>query len=343
MRSGDGKWLALLVAVTLLLFADVLFFGDGFYVRDVIRDYLPTRAILHHIVSSGEFPLWNRFVSAGQPLAANPGFQTFYPGTWLIFLVGFPLGFHLEIVLHIALAACGMFLLLRSLELSRLSSLFGAVSFAFGGAVLSLTNLLPFLTSMAWWPLILLFARRTLGHGRRGDAAALALTLGMVFLAAEQSMLIQTAILLLSIAVSERGALRRTWRLALPACVLGLAIGAVQIVPALDLMRDSSRGRGVSYEDATSWSMPAMRPLELVEAHAFGRITDDGSQYRGAWRYQPPRLPLIFSLYCGLLVPLLALTGVSVRAPMAKWAVSLAAFSYFAAIGGHGPLIPVLF
>ena len=119
MRSGDGKWLALLVAVSLLLFAGVLLLGDGFYVRDVSRDYLPSRAILHQILSHGEFPLWNRFLSAGQPLAANPGFQTFYPGTWLVFLVGFPLGFHLEIVLHIALAAVGMFLLLRSLELSR--------------------------------------------------------------------------------------------------------------------------------------------------------------------------------------------------------------------------------
>ena len=161
------------------------------------------RSVLHSIVRSGEFPLWNRFLSAGQPLAANPGFQTFYPGTLLIFLVGFPLGFHLEIVLHIALAAVGMFLLLRSWTLSATASLFGAVSFAFGGAVLSLTNLLPFLTSIAWWPLIVLFARAMLRTGHRRHAAALALSLGMVFLAAEQSMLIQTAILLLMISLAS--------------------------------------------------------------------------------------------------------------------------------------------
>ena len=343
MRSGDGKWLALLVAVSLLLFAGVLLLGDGFYVRDVSRDYLPSRAILHQILSHGEFPLWNRFLSAGQPLAANPGFQTFYPGTWLIFLVGFPLGFHLEIVLHLALAAVGMFLLLRSLELTRPSALFGAVSFAFGGAVLSLTNLLPFLTSVVWWPLILLFGRRTARDGRRRDAAALALVVGMVFLAAEQSMLIQTAILLLSMAVSEREGLKRTWRPVLLACILGFVIGAVQIIPALDLMRDSSRGRGVSYEDATSWSMPAVRPLELLYPHAFGRITDDGSQYRGTRRYQPARVPLIFSLYGGLLLPLLVLTGVLMRARLWRWTLSLVAASYLVAIGSHGPIVPLLF
>ena len=321
----------------------MLLSGEGFYVRDVIRDYLPGRAILNSIVRGGEFPLWNRFLSAGQPLAANPGFQTFYPATWLIFLVGFPLGFHLEIVLHIALAAVGMFLLLRSLTLTTTASVFGALSFAFGGAVLSLTNLLPFLTSIAWWPLIMLFARGTLRTGQRRHAAALALSLGMLFLAAEQSMLIQTAILLLSIAISERAALRSRWPLAAIACVIGLAIGAVQIVPALDLVRDSSRGRGVAFEDAMSWSMPLVRPLELVEPHAFGRITDDGSQYRGAWRYQPPRVPLIFSLYCGLLMPLLVVAGMLVRVPLWKWTLTLIAISYALAIGSHGPVLPLLF
>ena len=343
MRSGDGKWLALLIAVPLLLFAGVLLSGEGFYVRDVIRDYLPSRAILQHILRRGEFPFWNRFLSAGQPLAANPGFQTFYPGTWLIALAGFPLGFHLEIVLHIALAAAGMFLLLRSLRLSIPSALFGAASFGFGGAVLSLTNLVPFLTSMAWWPLLLLFGGRVVRDGRRRDAAALALVLGMLFLAAEQSMLIQTAMLLLSIAVKERASLQRTWRIVLLACLLGFAIGSVQILPALDLMRDSSRGRGVSYEDATSWSMPAVRPLELVFPHAFGRITNEGSQYRGAWRYRPARVPLIFSLYCGLLVPLLVVTGLLLRMPMWKWTLSLTAVSYLVAIGSHGPIAPILF
>lgn len=344
MRRTDAAPVALLVALTLFLFAGVIQFGEGFYVRDVIRDYLPARAILHHLVTSGEFPLWNRFLSAGQPLAANPGFQTFYPGTWLVFLAGFPFGFHLEIVLHIALAAVGMFLLLRSMDCSSLAAMFGACSFAFGGCVLSLTNLLPFLTSIAWWPLLVLVARKALRTGARRDAAALAITVGMLVLAAEQSMLIQTAILLVSVGVSERATLaRHRWRLVLAACFVGLAIGAVQIVPALDLLRDSSRGRHVAYEDATSWSMPALRPLELADPHRFGRVTDDGSQYRGAWRYHPPRVPLIFSLYCGLLMPLLVVAGALRRVRLWKWALFLMALSYLLAIGSNGPLIPLLF
>src|SRR5579862_8730734 len=108
--STDAKLAALLAIAILLIFSDVLFLGTGFYVRDVIRDYLPSRFVLRSIVAAGDFPSWNRFYSAGQPLAANPGFQAFYPGTWLCLLPSFLFGFNLEILLHIALAATGMYL-----------------------------------------------------------------------------------------------------------------------------------------------------------------------------------------------------------------------------------------
>ena len=312
----DAKIAALLAVAVLLIFSDVLFLGTGFYIRDVIRDYLPSRFVLRGIVASGEFPAWNRFYSAGQPLAANPGFQVFYPGTWLCFLPNFLLGFNLEVLLHIALAASGMYLLLRSMALRIESALFGAITFSLGGAILSLTNLLPFLTSVAWWPWILMFARR-----RRFGAMAIAL--GMLLLAAEVSVIVQTAFLMMFV-------LRPLKRVAI-AVALALGIGAIAIVPALDLKRDTGRAGALTYEEGTAWSMPLVRPAELFYAHAFGRITDDGAQYSGRWRYHPPRLPLIFSIYCGLLVPLLAIAGVAMR--LQKWTWIAIVVSYLLATG----------
>jgi hypothetical protein len=326
--SRDAKIAALLAIAILLLFADVLFLGAGFYVRDVIRDYLPSRFVLRSIVFAGEFPSWNPFYCGGQPLAANPGFQTFYPLTWLAFLPSFLFGFNFEIVVHVAIAAAGMYLLLRSMDLRVESSLFGALAFSLGGAVLSLTNLLPFLTSIAWWPWIVMFAR-----SRRWGW--LALTLAMLLLAGEQSMIVQTAILIACIAPRSN-----VPRLA-AAALLAFAIASVQIVPALDLKRDSGRANGLSYDDATAWSMPAIRPAELFYAHAFGRITDDGAEYRGAVRYRPPRMPLILSIYCGLLVPILAIGGAAMR--LEKWTWIAIPVSYLLAIGSNGPLIPLLY
>src|ERR1700719_2336981 len=95
--STDAKIAVLRAIAILLIFSDVLFLRTGFYVRRVIRDYLPSRFVLRSIVAEGDFPSWNRFYSAGQPLAANPGFQAFYPGTWLCLLTRFLFGFNLQI------------------------------------------------------------------------------------------------------------------------------------------------------------------------------------------------------------------------------------------------------
>jgi hypothetical protein len=319
-RRADAKIVALLVFVVALFFADVFILGTGFYVRDVYRDYLPSRFVLRQAVLGGELPLWNRFYSAGQPLAANPGFQTFYPGTWLCLLPSFLLGFNLQIVLHVALAAAGMYLMLRDRGTGAEASIFGAIAFALGGAILSLTNLLPFLTSVAWWPLIAMFARRR-------SAGGLALTFGMLLLAAEQAVIAQTLILIVAAAwpINRRVVL---------GCLLAFGIAAVQLVPALDLMRDTARARRLSAEDAAAWRMPAVRPVELFYAHAFGRITDDGEQFRGAWRYTPPRVPLIFSIYCGALVPLLAIAGLVLRVRGWLSTTVLVLLSYALAIGG---------
>ena len=319
-RRADVKIVALLVFVVALFFADIFIFGSGFYVRDIYRDYLPSRFVLRQAVLGGELPLWNRFYSAGQPLAANPGFQTFYPGTWLCLLPSFLIGFNLQIVLHVALAAAGMYLMLRDRGTGPEASIFGAIAFALGGAILSLTNLLPFLTSVAWWPLIVMFARRR-------SAGGLALTFGMLLLAAEQAVIVQTLILIAAAAwpINRRVVL---------GCLLAFGIGAVQLVPAIDLIRDTARARRLSAGDAKAWSMPAVRPAELFYAHAFGRITDDGEQYRGAWRYTPPRVPRIFSIYCGLLVPLLAIAGLIMQTRGWLSTIVLVLLSYALAIGG---------
>src|SRR6059058_3228124 len=87
--STDAKIAALLAVAVALVFSDVLFLGNGFYIRDIYRDYLPSRFVLRTVLAGGEFPMWNRYWSAGQPLAANPGFQAFYPGTWLAFFRAF--------------------------------------------------------------------------------------------------------------------------------------------------------------------------------------------------------------------------------------------------------------
>src|SRR5450759_3658115 len=71
----------------------------------------------------------------------------------------------------------------------------GAMSFGLGGIYLSYVNLLPILFCAAWLPLTCLFVRRFLLRRNIRDFAAAALFLGLQFLVAEPTTVMQTGLL----------------------------------------------------------------------------------------------------------------------------------------------------
>ena len=154
--------LLLLALVPTIVFADVLFGFSTFFIRDITLYHFPGKHVLREIVLGGEFPYWSPYISAGQPLAANPVHQVFYPLTWLILLPDFVAGFNLLALTHVYVALFGMYALLRSMRLRREAAAFGALSYGLGGLMASLLNLFPLLYSGAWLPVTCLFARRFL-------------------------------------------------------------------------------------------------------------------------------------------------------------------------------------
>src|SRR5882762_11875167 len=116
-RRTDFLALGLLFLIATIFFADVLLGINELYMRDMTRYYYPTKQILRDVVQHGEFPYWNRYFSAGQPIAANPEHEVFYPLTWLILLPSYDLGYRLLILLHVYIGLFTMYALLRSMEI----------------------------------------------------------------------------------------------------------------------------------------------------------------------------------------------------------------------------------
>src|SRR3954451_16625750 len=144
-RRSDLLALALLFLIATISFADVLFGVNQLYMRDLTRYYYPAKQILRDVVQHGELPYWNRYFSAGQPIAANPEHEGFYPLTWLILLPSYDLGYRLHILTHIYIGLIAMYALLRSMEVRPYASFFGALSFGLAGIYHSYINLLPIL------------------------------------------------------------------------------------------------------------------------------------------------------------------------------------------------------
>ena len=346
-RRADTIAILTLALLGSLLFIDVLIGVNGFYMRDLTRYYYPTKQILRDIVLHGEFPYWNRFFSGGQPIAANPEHEVFYPLTWLILLPSYDLGFRLHILIHVYIGLLGMYALLRSMELRPFPAWFGATAWGLGGVYLSYINLLPILFCAAWLPLTCLFVRRFLLRRSVRDFALAALFLGLQFLVGEPTTVIQTGILIGMYALYRgwyavprvsKSITRVIWIAFLSAAAF--AVGAAQMLPALDHVHDSARSRPFDFDLVSAWSMPWAKFGEIVYPNILGRISVDRVMwYWGGGLYTGMGSPFLFSIYAGILVIALAVGGAFVRPRGGRLVLILCLVSALLALGGHTPLL----
>jgi Bacterial membrane protein YfhO len=358
-RRHDLIAVAILALIATVLFADVLFGINNFYMRDLTRYYYPTKQALREVVMNGEFPYWNRYFSAGQPIAANPEHEVFYPLTWLILLPSYHVGYCLHILVHIYIGLIGMYALLRSMELRIPASFIGALSFGIGGLYLSYVNLLPILFCAAWLPLTCLYVRRFMLRPTLRDFALASLFLGLQFLVGEPTTVMQTGFLIgmyalyrgwyaardhgegIGAAVPEM--LARVVFIALIS-IAAIAVGAAQMIPAVDHVGESARSRPFDFTLVSAWSLPWAKLAEVIYPNVLGHISIDRVMwYWGGGLYPGMGSPFLFSIYNGLLITALAIAGFFVRARGARFVLILILFSLALALGGHTPILRLMY
>src|SRR5213075_2805070 len=124
----------------------------------------------------------------------------------------------------------------------------------------------------------------------------------------------------------------------------GFAIGAVQMLPALDHVRDSARSRPFDFDLVSAWSMPWAKFGEIVYPNILGHISLDRVMwYWGGGLYTGMGSPFLFSVYVGLAVIALAVGGLFTRPRGARFLLIVFALSSLLALGGHTPLLKWLF
>ena len=338
---NDRRSALLLVALIVAAFFDVLFLGRGFYRGDLFVYHFPMKKVVRDLTFLEGLPHWNPAYHGGQPLAANPAYELFYPPQWLVLLPSFEYGFQLHIVVHFAIAAIGMYLLLRSLEVSTHASLVGAVAFAFGAPFLSLLARLPFLFAMSWVPWVVLFARRAIRGGGARDVALGAIAFGMQMLLGEPVTVAQTGAFVAGYAIY---AAMRDRRALLRAAIMtagALLIAAVQLVPAMDHARDSVRAEGFSWKEAGNWATPPARLAELAYPRIYRALTSPSGAEAIRRMYPMRSQPFIGEIYLGLLIVIPAIAGLF-HDRRRWWVLSIVALSLLFAFGAKTAVLPML-
>lgn len=348
-RRKDLLVLGLILLVPVVLFADVIFLGAGFYDRDLSTYHWPMRTLVRNAFLSGEFPQWNPFHLNGQPLAANPAYEMFYPPQLLILLPDYLFGFQALLLFHLFLSIGGMFLFLRSMSTGRAAAAFGAISFGLSGPLLSTVNLNPTFFSVAWFPLVLLNFRQFVLHRRFANGALTILFLVLILLICEPVSVLEVGFLMLGYllhrSISDRrlAPLTRGSIVLAAICVLSASIAAMQLIPAIDLGSDSVRARGLVREEALAWSTPPLRLLEIFYANVFGPLVENGGFYWGADWYGVAQGAFIRCIYPGALVALLAVAALWYRVRGAKTYLIAMPIVFLVSFGEHTPLGGVLY
>jgi len=323
--------------------------GGSVVGRDAVFFFVPLREVTARLLSAGELPLWNDASGAGRALAANPNAAVFWPGTWLVPLLGTTGLFLLHVVLALLLAWAA----LRWLGLSRAAALGGGLALLFSGVFQTVPLLFTTVASAAPLPLALV-ALGTLDpsdrRGTRRRVAVAGLALGLSLLGGEPVVTAVGAagaaglVLVRGLRDARAGQLspaRRRLAALGAAALLSAGVAAVQLLPAAGELSRSARGTGMRAEEgALFWSVRPARLLTLLEPRLAGdpRAEDD-RDYWGAATFDAGN-PYFHDLALGL-VPLV-LAAAAAADPRGRAALGLAAAAALLSFGRFVPPVGAL-
>lgn len=350
MRSHSRLPLLILALALLIVFYRVLM-GEVFYWGLPSLQFYPWRDYAFDLLRSGQLPFWNPYNGAGAPLFANYQSALLYPFSWLGYLLPLALTMTIVAVVHLYIAGWGMWQLGGALGFSALGRGVSALAFGMTSYLLARLGTYPVVQTAAWLPWLLWAALRLLESGRPRSAGLLALFTALLLLAGHAQTAWYSLLLVGLFALwwtLRRRPIRWQRLAAVVGCLaLGAGIAALQLLATAELLGQSQRSSGVTFDFAMNYSYNPVRILNLFAPNAFGSPAN-GTYVTGGAFFED-------AVYIGL-IPLLAagsaLVGWLIRrrrpdrpavdATVPFWALA-AAVGFILALGVNTPIFPFLY
>ncbi len=261
---------------------------------DLILQNYPWKRFLTTALNRRELPLWDPYIFAGHPFLANGQHAGLYPLTWIFFVLPLPRAFGVFIALQLGLTGISMYIFARTIGANRLGAFLAGMTFQFSGFLVVSVVHPMIVAAAAWLPLLLALVDLTVRRARflRQEQAMLpwallgAIALGLHILAGHAEVTYFTLLVmgLFSAWRLAHTALthpRATWRAEVlsPAlglllmAGLGLALGAIQLIPLYEVVQGSFRQDAVTLSDVLGWAYPKRRIITFLIPNFFGNPT----------------------------------------------------------------------
>ncbi|MBI5201396.1 MAG: YfhO family protein [Elusimicrobia bacterium] len=290
--------------------------GRTFFWGDLLYIHFPWRALAAQELARGHAPLWDPFVYLGMPLAAEMQGAAWYPGTLPFHVFGFETALSMYHAFHYGLAAFLTFCWLRRLRLAAPAALAGAAAWAGCGVLASRVPFLNHLSTLALLPGLLLFSEEPWLFG---------LTAALAFLSGYPLMLAggAAAAFLFSWLLRRKIPAVGAWA---GAVAYAAGLGAVLLVPAIELAAGSHRGSGMPLDEVLAFGLEPKDLGGLLAPWFSSAGLDAATQWWRSW-------------WLGLAASAAAAAGLARLRPGLRW--PLAAYGaavIVLALGGSNPV-----
>ncbi|MCG3209987.1 MAG: hypothetical protein FOGNACKC_03616 [Anaerolineae bacterium] len=264
-------------------------------VSDLILENYVWKKFIRESLSAGQLPLWNPYILSGQPFLANGQHSGMYPFSLLFYVLPLSKAYGWFTVLQLWLAGLNMYIFMRVLRLGRWPALAAGLTYSLSAFFVVSVVFTMIIAGAAWLPLLLAFIeiiiRKQEEKGRTGYSPipyvfAGAAVLGVQALAGHVEITYYTLLVCgyyaaIRLALlwwrqrTPKFALRLAgWLLAL--MLLGLGLGAVQLVPMYEVVTQNFRDSSVTLADVRGWALPARRVASFVIPNFFGSPAHHG-------------------------------------------------------------------
>ncbi len=263
---------------------------------DLVLENAAWKLHIRNALAAGELPLWNPQILGGIPFLAAGQASTFYPLNLLFYVLPLDAAYGWFSALQVALAGWAMYAFGRVLRLRVLAALLAGVAYMFSGFLIVSVVFTMFLAAVPWLPALLAVIELVIRKQESKGTGAYspipyvivgAGILGLVALAGHPELIYYTLLVagsyalvrliaawrLLGALPDSAGRTRRVvelglWLLAMVG--LGIALGAVQLLPLAELLPLNFRQGSASLEQVRGWAWPSRQVLTFALPDLFG-------------------------------------------------------------------------
>jgi O-antigen/teichoic acid export membrane protein len=272
---------------------------------DLVLENYVWKKFIRESLAAGDLPLWNPYILSGQPFLANGQHSALYPFSFLFYFLPLSKAYGWFTVSQLWLAGLGMYVFVRTLRAGRLGALAAGITYSLSAFFVVSVVFTMIIAAAVWLPPVLamieMIIRKQEEKGQSGYSpipyvVGGAAALGLQTLAGHVEMTYYTllvagyyAFFRLLMLWRRQATLRFVWRLAvwlLLMAVLGLGLGAVQLVPMYEVVTQNFRDNSVTLAQVRGWALPLRRLATFIIPDFFGSPAHHSYFNLLTWRWQ---------------------------------------------------------